>query len=384
MKYSKDMQEAVQSSSKIIKPVEKAMRYVKSQESKRNYINQLGDFFDFLELPGSDLEERARAFLNMVSHSDNGYIQDCIMSFLNLHKQRVERKEIRPGTLWTYYQSIKVFVDAHDEIADKVRWKRISKSLPTAKKYSNDRTPTTEEIRKIVNNGDRRVKVIVLVMCSSGIRLGAWDYLRWKHVEPKHNDKGEIIAAKLTVYADESDEYYSFVTPECYNAVKDYMDYRGSCGESITGESWVVRDSWQTADKLQGSGLARYPKPLHKNSIKKIIEREWIREGVRTHTLPKNQQRHEFKALHGLRKFFQTHTQQVMNAANVELLMGHELGISSSYYKPREGDLLRDYVKAIPLLTINSDTVDKSVLQSQVVELKEKRQEDNYIIQVYH
>jgi hypothetical protein len=120
---------------------------------------------------------------------------------------------------------------------------------------------------------------------------------------------------------------------------------------------------------------------LHKNSIKKIIEREWIREGVRTHTLPKNQQRHEFKALHDLRKYFQTHAQQVMNAANVELLMGHQIGLANSYYKPTQNDLLRDYIKAVPLLTINSDTVDKSVLQNQVVELKEKRQEDNYIIQ---
>ena len=38
-------------------------------------------------------------------------------------------------------------------------------------------------------------------MVSSGIRIGAWDYLRWKNVKPLTNDKGEIIAAKLTVYA---------------------------------------------------------------------------------------------------------------------------------------------------------------------------------------
>jgi hypothetical protein len=38
-------------------------------------------------------------------------------------------------------------------------------------------------------------------MISSGIRVGAWDYLRWKHIIPIKNDEdGSIIAAKIIVY----------------------------------------------------------------------------------------------------------------------------------------------------------------------------------------
>ena len=48
-------------------------------------------------------------------------------------------------------------------------------------------------------------------MASSGTRLGAWDYLQWKHVEPVINEKGGIVAAKLTVYAGESEQYYCFI-----------------------------------------------------------------------------------------------------------------------------------------------------------------------------
>jgi hypothetical protein len=41
-----------------------------------------------------------------------------------------------------------------------------------------------------------------------------------------------------------------------------------------------------------------------------------------------------------------------MRPINVEVLMGHSIGISDSYYRPTEGQLLRDYLKAVDLLTI--------------------------------
>jgi hypothetical protein len=74
--------------------------------------------------------------------------------------------------------------------------------LPRMKLAANDRAPTFEEIRKLVEYPNRRIKPIVYTMCASGIRLGAWDYLRWKHVSPITNDKeGELVAAKLLIYA---------------------------------------------------------------------------------------------------------------------------------------------------------------------------------------
>lgn len=39
-------------------------------------------------------------------------------------------------------------------------------------------------------------------MTSSGIRLGAWDYLQWGHIEPIRMNN-QIIAAKIIVYAGE-------------------------------------------------------------------------------------------------------------------------------------------------------------------------------------
>jgi hypothetical protein len=85
-------------------------------------------------------------------------------------------------------------------------------------------------------------------MCSSGIQVGAWNYLKWKHVTPIKNDKDEIIAAKLLVYAGEPEEYYTFITSEAYNAVKDWIDFCALHGEDINDKSPVMRNIWRTAD----------------------------------------------------------------------------------------------------------------------------------------
>jgi hypothetical protein len=41
-----------------------------------------------------------------------------------------------------------------------------------------------------------------------------------------------------------------------------------------------------------------------------------------------------------------------MRPINVEMLMGHSTGISDSYYRPNERELLEDYLKAVPKLTL--------------------------------
>jgi hypothetical protein len=66
-----------------------------------------------------------------------------------------------------------------------------------------------------------------------------------------------------------------------------------------------------------------------------------------------------------------------MRPINVEVTMGHDIGISASYYKPTEREVLEDYLKAVEMLTINDDNI---VLQKQVAELTEKSKDNEYII----
>jgi hypothetical protein len=54
-----------------------------------------------------------------------------------------------------------------------INWKRIIRGVPSGRKAANDRAPTLEEIRKLSEYPDRRIKPIVYIMASSGIRIGS-------------------------------------------------------------------------------------------------------------------------------------------------------------------------------------------------------------------
>ena len=46
------------------------------------------------------------------------------------------------------------------------------RGFPRVRRYVDDRSPTIDEIRKILEYPDRRLKAIVTIMASSGIRVG--------------------------------------------------------------------------------------------------------------------------------------------------------------------------------------------------------------------
>ena len=176
-------------------PLYSFMYALKSSEANRQYPKRLKMLFDYLKLQGI-LEEQAQHLLDNTEKKGVQWAQDTIMIFVNFHKERV-RKKLAAGTLKNYYRAAKLFCEMNDLT---ISWKRISKGLPKAKNAANDRAPTIEEIRKPVEYPDRRIKLIVYSMASGGFRLGAWDYLQWKHVFPINNEntKDEVIAAKLS------------------------------------------------------------------------------------------------------------------------------------------------------------------------------------------
>jgi hypothetical protein len=72
--------------------------------------------------------------------------------------------------------------------------------------------------------------------------------IKYKHIQPiiSRDNEGidNIVAAKITIYAESDEQYTSFITKEAYQAIEEWIEYRRKCGEQITDESWLVRNLW--------------------------------------------------------------------------------------------------------------------------------------------
>ncbi|MDF0681668.1 MAG: hypothetical protein P0116_11970 [Candidatus Nitrosocosmicus sp.] len=357
-----------------VNPITNFLFALKAPETRRQYPKRLEVFLDFLGFQGK-FEDKAVTFYENAL-SDPKWLSCKLVEFIQYQKQRVQTNEIVESTIPNYFKAIKLFCVMNDIT---INWQKLNKGIPTGKRAAEDRTPTKDELLKLFEYPDRRVRPIVLVMISSGIRVGAFDYLRWKHVIPLHDGKGNTVAAKLIIYPGDKEEYFTFITLEAYSAIKDWMDFRASFGEKIIGESWIMRDIWQTTNVSYGAkwGLATYPKKLQSSAIKRLIDRALWEQGIRK-PLKKGERRHEFKTVHGFRKFFKTYCEQTMKSINVEILMGHTIGVSDSYYKPKEKEILEDYLKATPILTLSSD--NNELIQKELEGLREKNENNEYLI----
>ena len=87
-----------------------------------------------------------------------------------------------------------------------IPWKRITRGLPKGRKHANDRCPTIEEITRIVEYPDRRIKALLFVPC---FRLAFGLALR-RLFDGKTYRICEIVAAKIIIYAEDEEEYFSF------------------------------------------------------------------------------------------------------------------------------------------------------------------------------
>ena len=298
-----------------------------------------------------------------VAIKDHDWTFSQILGFLQFQKERVQAAEITAATLYDFVKALKLFCEMSDI---HVSWKKITRGLPKVRSFANDRAPTIKEIRNMIEYPDRRMKAIIFTMASSGIRLGAWDYLRWRDIEPLSKD-GRIVAAKVTVYAGEEDEYFSFITPESFYELERWISYRKEAGEVIDKNTWAMRQLWNTKEGYY-HGIVTEPIKLESSGIKRLIERSlWI-QGIRKKSDIKRN-RYEFQTNHGFRKWFKTRCEIAgMKSINIEKLMGHSVGISDSYYRATESKLLEDYLKAIDFLTINEENMLRKKIIYDLVE----------------
>ena len=270
-----------------------------------------------------------------------------IILFINEQVQRAEEGQITESTIRNPLKAIKLLLEMNDI---SLNWKKIRRLLPPARGYALDRIPTIDEIRNILDAADARGKALTLMFLTSGLREGAIESLRISDFSPLYSDE-KVVAGKIIVYNGEPERYTTFITPEALNALEKYLEFRRDHGEILGHRSPLFRDKFDPIKGMYGHGKQDAEKnaiPMTAPAVRQYYNRLLYSVGIRS----EKKRRHEF-SVHGYRKFFKTRCELGgMKPINVETLMGHSTGISDSYYRPTEKDLLDDYLKVVDQLMI--------------------------------
>ncbi len=120
---------------------------LKSKEVQRQYPNLLERFLDFCKFEGSNVEQKAMKFSGFARSKSQEEIEDLVIRFVLFQKERIEKGEITSGTLGNYVKAIKLFCRMN---RINIFWEIISRSLPKVKQHANDRIPTVDEMKKLI------------------------------------------------------------------------------------------------------------------------------------------------------------------------------------------------------------------------------------------
>jgi len=261
------------------------------------------------------------------------------------------RGKVANSTLRTKVACVKSFLD-YERV--NLNWRWIKKTTPPARMIASDRAPTIDEIRRLLDVCDLRLKAIVLIMVSCGLRVGAFWYLDIRDYSRLDNGCGRLL-----VYRGEAEQYFTFISSETVAALEAYLGERQRAGETLIRTSPLFRESFDYdrwgRDKLN-------VKRVSVHSLEETLFDRWVQIGVKH----PGEGRGEFKTCHGFRKYFDTHASRGLRRDDVEYLMGH----LRNYYRPDEPYLAKEYVKAVPYLTISEAEEVKREAEKDKVEMR--------------
>lgn len=288
---------------------------------------------DFLSLPSKDIEKLVINYITNLNARglSHGYINLSMSAIFHL-------------------------TDMNDILLNK---RKIGKFQGEDRKMNKDRGYSHEEIKLLANTGSYRFRALVLLLPSTGARLGSIPSLLCRHLERK----GDVY--KVTLYENTKEEAYCFTTPEAATAIDQYPDYSRRASETITANSPLIRNDFNINSITT---VRKNSKPIAIQTLKSIIHARLVKTGIIKKSDTKDRQlRHAVPMSHGFRKFWMTQAVKAkINPEIREMLLGHKIGIASSYYRPTEQDMQLESKKLIEALTINPENrLKRKVEKSQ-------------------
>ena len=323
---------------------------IRSPATKRGYENSLKRYMNHLKLREAD---------DLLLHATNPrlietQIIDWIMTLRN--------GGVSYATIKFLVAPIFTFYLLNDVIINRTK---VLRYLGEFKRVVKDQAYTTEQIQQALQNADQRMRMILLLLASTGCRIGALPELTLGNLTRIPDYDGLY---RITFYEGTNNEYYSFCTRECAKTgIDNYLEYRRRSGENISFNQntnrWepedtpLIRVQFDINDILQ---VRHQIKPMTLGGLRIAIYYHLNRCGLRQveHVTESggNKIRKSIPMLNGFRKHvISTFIHAGLNHEIRELIVDHNTHLDANYFRPTEVQVLEEYLKAEPYLTISPE-----------------------------
>ena len=151
-------------------------------------------------------------------------IQELVIKYAKSLRDDPKKKYSR-STVNCRISAILYFLDNNEIELNK---RKIRRYYPSDESVYDDRPYSVGEIQQILSVSDLRTKAMILLMASTGVRIGSLQEMRICDLNPVQLKSLQLY--KVQVYAKTRDRYICFTTPETRKAIDEYLDYRARNG----------------------------------------------------------------------------------------------------------------------------------------------------------
>lgn len=363
---------------------------LKTERTKQLYTHYLQKYY--LSRP-----DNQKLTLEQIISKDHKKIEAELISILS----EMKSKNLSYFTRQAFVSALNHFFTINDVSINK---RKISRFVGEHTSKYEYRSYTPSEIASLLSILDERGKVAVLLMASTGMRIGALRDIKLKHLKKWTIDNQGNYIYQITVYPDSNRyKYTTFCTPEAAKAIDSYLELRKRYGENLKQNTNTDSDNgngnWEPSNTplfIKTFNKEKFPildlKKIQTDTIYKYIILRLEETGIRTRMRLTESQctelsykekqalssthRNELHPCHSLRIFAVTQMQRSKVDKTIrEMLVGHSIGLDKVYYKPQDEEILQEYLKAVDLLTINNE----NRLKRQVDYYKQRENELSYM-----
>ena len=189
-----------------------------TQQSYQNFINSINSYPTkrsyhlvlerFLTSHNFSIE-RTDEFLKLPIKEIESMIINDIINMQQKRKLSVSTPQIMTAT-------IQLLCSMNDVT---LNWKKIRRFIRTDIAKNPDEAYSHEDIRKLLEISDLRMKAVFLILASTGIRIDALHDIKLRNIKKIESQN----LYKIVIYEGFKEQYFVFTTPECAAIIDSYL-----------------------------------------------------------------------------------------------------------------------------------------------------------------